>query len=135
MNEIISLLTILILIIILGVVLMIWIQKYKHSKFSKKDIKKFIRYYEQIRREKDYKHAILDADKLLDEILFKKGYQGSLGEKLKQSKRLFSNIDDVWIAHKIRNKIAHEMSYKPSKSEYQKAMTSFKKAYKDLGIL
>ena len=80
------------------------------------------------------KNDILEADKLLDYVLTKYGYQGSLGEKLKAARSLFSDIDGVWVAHKLRNQIAHEMNFTPPQSEVDLALKSFKKALQDLKI-
>lgn len=60
----------------------------------------------------DWKLAILEADIILDEMLDKMGYMGeSVSEKLKRiEKSDFTNIENAWEAHKIRNMIAHEGS-------------------------
>lgn len=78
------------------------------------------------------KEAVLDADKLLDYALHKKGYEGSLGEKLKRAGKLFSDINAVWAAHKVRNSIAHEM-VEISEKDFRTALHSYKKALNDLG--
>jgi len=78
------------------------------------------------------KHAILDADKLLDFALKKNGFEGSLGEKLKKSGPRFSDLNGVWSAHKLRNQIAHELG-DIDKNEAKKALSQFKKALNDLG--
>lgn len=54
--------------------------------------------------------SILQVDSLLCDILKYMGYQGTMGEILKKSSKLFSkNIyQRVWDVHKLRNKIAHE---------------------------
>jgi len=58
----------------------------------------------------DWKLAILECDIMLSEILEKMGYmQDSIGEKLKAVEPSdFTNIENAWEAHKIRNQIAHE---------------------------
>ncbi len=77
--------------------------------------------------------AILDADKLLAYLLEAKGYEGTVGEMLKKSGSLFKNLNDVWAAHKLRNKIAHEIGVSLSPKDVNKTLSKFKKAYKDLG--
>ncbi|MCF7846077.1 MAG: hypothetical protein K9L85_02465 [Candidatus Peribacteraceae bacterium] len=83
---------------------------------------------------KNPKNDIIEADKLLDFVLGKYGFEGSLGEKLKKAKRLFSDINGVWFAHKLRNKFAHEINFNPSEFEFRKALESFRKALIDLKI-
>ncbi len=80
----------------------------------------------------DPKHAILDADKLLDYALSCHGFQGSVGEKMKKAKSRFNYLDGVWKAHKLRNRIAHEI-FELSKSEAKVALKEFKRALNDLG--
>ena len=60
----------------------------------------------------DWKLAILECDIMLADILEKMGYmQPSIGEKLKSIEPSdFTNIENAWEAHKIRNAIAHEGS-------------------------
>lgn len=77
--------------------------------------------------------AILNADKLLGHALELRGYRGSVGEQLKKSDAIFSSIDSVWFAHKIRNRIAHEIGVNISKTEGNKVLNIFKNALNDLG--
>lgn len=80
--------------------------------------------------------AIIQADKLLDQALRERGVAGStLGERLKHGKALFSNIDHVWKAHKLRNRIAHEADATVSKRTAAEALKIFKQALTDLGAL
>lgn len=85
----------------------------------------------------DPKHAILDADKLLDYCLGKrigaKYERASLGEKLKNGKAYFSDLDGVWSAHKLRNRIAHELNLSISSGDAKRALSNFKRALVDLG--
>ena len=56
----------------------------------------------------DPSRRILEAESILDRALRDLGYQGTFGEKLKKLQKSLSNIDAVWLAHKLRNRIAHE---------------------------
>ena len=109
-----------------------------YHRFSKKIPKKIIEEiksnWKKIIRQDDLRHSIMDADKLLDYALKKMGHKGSLGNKLKKSPQLFSNINDVWNAHKVRNNIAHQINYEVTEKHYKKTMMSFKQAFKDLKI-
>lgn len=78
------------------------------------------------------KSSIMDSDKLLDYALNCHGFVGPLGEKLKKSGPRFSSLNNVWFAHKLRNKIAHELS-DIDISEAKIALGYFKKALNDLG--
>ncbi len=122
---------------IVDTVLVIYIvsKRSKSKKFSKYDEKYIRQHWENVLGEVNYNpgRAVLDADKILDYALKKKGYTGSVGEKLKVSNAHFSDLNGVWSAHKLRNKIAHELG-DVSKKDANRALGQFKRALKDLGV-
>jgi hypothetical protein len=86
----------------------------------------------------DWKIAILEADSLLDDIMKRIGYKGAgLGEKLKNVEPSDLNaLQDLWEAHKVRNRIAHEAAnFKLSKEETEKTLELYEKALKELEYL
>lgn len=82
----------------------------------------------------DPRHAVMEGDKLLDLLLRKKGYTGSLGEKLKKAHKHFSHVQELWDAHKIRNRIAHELDVRIEPRDAKRSIASYKKAYRQSGI-
>jgi len=104
------------------------------KKIPKKVINKVRDSWKKIIRQSDHRHAIMDADNLLDHTLTKLGLKGNLGTKLKKSPHLFSDINSLWTAHKVRNNIAHQINYKIDERTYKKTMLAFKQAFKDLKI-
>ena len=83
-----------------------------------------------------YHMSILNADSLLDKALQEKGVQGAtMGERMKQLQKTWSNANNVWSAHKIRNQIAHEPDAKISYDNARRALASFKQALKDVGAI
>lgn len=81
----------------------------------------------------DWKLAILQADGILDDLLKRMGYAGDgLGERLKNIEPVdFDSLDDVWIAHKMRNRIAHEPESNLARLDAEKAILLFEKALKE----
>lgn len=80
--------------------------------------------------------AVLHADKLLDQAMRECGIPGaSLGERLKNSKSRFRNVNAVWGAHKLRNRIAHDDHVTISRSQTNTALAAFRTALIDLGAL
>lgn len=122
-----------IIIALLLVIVVFW--KYSQGGLSK-EIQKHIKkkWNKCVLNEKDRKKAILEADKILDFTLKNLQYEGSLGEKLKKSKTLFSDLNGTWMAHKLRNKIAHEIDFELSENQRKKAIRQFTQALQDLGI-
>jgi hypothetical protein len=128
------------LLVFIYLALVIWaVVKRSKGKFSGKDQQYIYSHWYRILDsfKHDPRHAIMDADKLLDYCLRKRGGgrfdKMSLGEKLKKSEGYFSDLNGVWSAHKVRNKIAHELNLKLSERDAKIAISQFKKALKDLG--
>lgn len=88
-------------------------------------------------READMKLAIIEADKLFDDLLKRIGYVAEdMGGRLKLiSPAQLSCIDDVWYAHKIRNQIAHQPDYQITSKEAQTAIDAFEQALRELEVL
>lgn len=67
-------------------------------------------------RENDIRTALIQLDAILDAVLQQKRVRGqTLGERLKNGRGYFdrSTYNAVWEAHKLRNKIVHEIDYHP----------------------
>lgn len=59
----------------------------------------------------ELKHAVLEADKLVDFVLKKKGYSGeTFADRLRSAEPFINHniYQDIWNGHKIRNQIAHD---------------------------
>ncbi len=87
--------------------------------------------------ENELKIAVIKADTLLDEALRESGIRGKdLGERLKRiSAAEMPNIDNIWDAHKLRNKIAHEINFTMKRDLAERALTVYEEALEQLGVL
>lgn len=98
--------------------------------------KQFQKKWQAILAQKDPKIAILRADSLLDEAMRVSRIHGeTTGERLNNAKGIVRDLNGVWSAHKIRNKIAHESSFEPSKKAATEALKQFRQAIRDMGLL
>lgn len=82
----------------------------------------------------EWKIAIIEADSVMDDILKRIGYEGdSLGERLKNIEPSdFDNLQNVWEAHKVRNRIVHEgEKLVLSKDEAKQIIEFYEKALKE----
>ena len=80
--------------------------------------------------------VVLNADKLLDQALKQRGFKGdTMGERMKAAKATWSNANDVWNAHKLRNRIAHEADVTVGYDNARRALSAFKRALKDVGAI
>ena len=84
--------------------------------------------------EAEWKLAIIEADKLVDDLLKSTGYPGeTMGDRLMSIERgQFESLNGLWEAHKIRNKLVHETSYFLRFAEAQRALQLYEKTLKEL---
>ncbi len=82
------------------------------------------------------KLSIIEADKLLDAALKSLVMPGeTLGERLKVACYKYPKLKNVWWAHKLRNNIVHDHSFRLNSGQAKKALNEFEKALKELKIL
>ncbi len=82
----------------------------------------------------DWKTAIIEADSLIDEIIKNIGYKGAdLGERLKNIEPSdFINLQNVWEANRIKNKIVRQgEAFQLTKEEAKETLGKYKKALKE----
>lgn len=80
--------------------------------------------------------AIINADKLVEEALKRRRYKGkTMGEKLVSAQHDIKHNDNIWFAHKLRNKLVNEELNKLKKKDVMDALIGFRDTLKDLGAL
>jgi len=80
--------------------------------------------------------AIIDADKLLDDVLKKLKYKGkTMGERLVAAQHEIADNDGVWFGHKLRNRLVHESNVKLTERDVKEALMGLRAGLKDLGAL
>lgn len=125
-----------ILFLFLDLILVIWIYFRKKGilKFRQSELNYIHSYWIRIidSFQANPGQAVMDADKLLDYALKCKGFQGTLGEKLKKAGSRFSDLNGIWSAHKLRNQLAHELG-NVQNEEAKRALSQFKRGLNDLG--
>jgi hypothetical protein len=78
--------------------------------------------------------AVIDADKLLDDVLKRRRYKGkTMGERLVSAQRDIKDNDGVWFGHKLRNRLVHENDVKLSERDVKEALLGIRAGLKDLG--
>ena len=87
--------------------------------------------------ESQWKLAIIEADSILDELIKVLGYKGeTMGERMANiNPGQFPNLDDAWRAHKVRNFIAHDPSYKMNKAIVLRAIKIYELIFNEFNIL
>lgn len=79
------------------------------------------------------REAIFEADKLLDFVFQKINLHGeTFADRLRGAEQLLPNYQDVWTAHKVRNKFAHELDFQILPREAKKIIDIFDQAIRKL---
>jgi len=82
------------------------------------------------------RQALITADKTLDNALRDLVEGEKMGERLKNSKPLYeySVYDNIWKAHKLRNKVVHETDFEPPHFIVEEAIEQLRVGLEALGI-
>ena len=88
-------------------------------------------------READWKLAVMEADKLAENALAGAGYPGGgLGERLMNiAPGQLVSLDGLWWAHKVRNRIAHQMDYFLRYTEARQAIGYYEQTLNELRVI
>jgi len=126
----------LLIILVFGLGLFWWISHAPRRRMSQQDQAAIINKWQEIERlvkQDRGKEAIFEADKLLDFIFKKINLRGeTFADRLKAAKTLLSNYQAVWDAHKLRNKLAHELDFQPLPKEINQAIDTFDQAIRKI---
>ncbi len=106
-------------------------------------LRKFAKEWREIEKrlgsgvESEIKLALIEADSLLAQALKRLGYAAeSLPETLAQlTADILPNIENINLAHKMRDDIIHDPSYKVNLNEAKKALAVYEKALINLDAL
>lgn len=80
--------------------------------------------------------AIIEADKMLDEVLKRLHFKGqTLGARLVSAQKSLSDNDGVWFGHKLRNKLVNQDDVKLRTDDVKDALMGIGQALKDLGAI
>ncbi len=131
-----------VLLVLVVAIIVLWLvtrslsKKYTLNETDKRYVQESWANIEKMLAESKESQAIIDADKLLNFVLEQKGVPGeNLGERLKNGKSLFKDIDAAWRAHKVRNQIVHDMDIKIAQHQARQTLDLFKRTLKDLNAL
>lgn len=85
----------------------------------------------------DWNIAVIKADAIFDDVLEDMGLPGpTLGDRLKQlDTAKLESLNDVWEAHKLRNRIAHETERVLTHTESERAVRLFEQGLRELAYL
>jgi hypothetical protein len=87
--------------------------------------------------ENDWKSAVLEADKIVDSALQTAGFPGdTFGDRLTNIEpSTLISLDGLWWAHRIRNRVAHEMDFFLRYTEARQAVSYFQATLEELKMI
>jgi hypothetical protein len=85
-------------------------------------------------REAEWKFAVIEADKLVEELLKVAGFPGdTMGDRLMNIQPgQLTTLQNLWEAHKIRNRLVHDTNYFLRYTEAKRAVGLYEKTLKEL---
>ena len=87
-------------------------------------------------KDMNFKLAVIEADKLLDEVLKLMHFPGNtMAARLKLASYKFPKLKSVWWAHKVRNHVVHDVRYNLRHGETKMVLKLFRAALKELNAL
>jgi hypothetical protein len=87
------------------------------------------------RLDSDPSGAVMDADKLLAHMLDRLGYAGTMAEKLKRAQHRLKDKESLWWAHKLRNRVVHEVNVVITPNDSRRAIRAYERALHDLRLM
>jgi hypothetical protein len=99
----------------------------KRAKLSRADCARIAKAWSRVEGLRDPTRRVIEADKVFDMLLTAWGRKGTFVQKFKGFEARFSNAEDLWRAHKLRNRLAHEAGADPSAAEAGRAVAAFQR--------
>ena len=116
------------LIVIAAVVLFLVWKKQRRRKLSTSSVRRLRRQWAMLEGMQDPHRKIIDAEKIVDSALEELGYTGTFADKLRSAGPRLKNPQALWEAHKLRNRIAHDLNISFSEKDIRIALQAFDRA-------
>ena len=113
------------LILAACLVIYVFLRQTSRSKLPRAVIKRVKSEWDHVKSIEEPAARLMEAEKVADGLLSALDYQGTFAEKLISTGPRFTNIESVWSAHKLRNRIAHEPGMKITEKDADQAVKAF----------
>jgi len=129
---------ILAIIIAVGIGLLILISRHSQPSLNRELVRsrwgKVIRFAKE--GEAGKQQAVIEADKLVDYVLRQYNIGGeSMADRMRGAEDMIPNYQQLWQAHKLRNRLVHEQNVKLSKKDVQLSLRTYQATLKGLKAL
>ncbi len=125
-------LALLIILALLSLLLVLLGRRFMRPRLSGAGRRRILAQWGHARSLPDPARRVVEADIVLDHALRELGYAGTFADKLRRVGARFPNLDDIWDAHRLRNRIAHEPGVRVTVSEADRELRTFERALRAL---
>jgi len=124
-------------ILLLAWLLLWWVTRTKN--LSDQDRSIILRKWKEVEalmEEKKYRDAVLEADKTLDFAMKRMHIAGeTFAKRFKKAENSIGRTEEVWLAHKMRNQLVHDIDFEITAGKATSATNAFHRALKKLNAL
>jgi len=124
-------------ILLFAWLLLWWVTRTKS--LSEKDCSIILRKWKEVEalmEEKKYRDAVLEADKTLDFAMKRMSISGeTFAKRFTKAEKTIGRQEGVWVAHKMRNQLVHEIDFEITAGKAISATNAFHHALKKLNAL
>lgn len=113
---------------LLSVAMVVTVSLLRRRRLTPRMRRYYRRQWQDVAALADPARQLIAAESVFDALLAALGYRGSFADKLKAAGPRFSNTEELWQAHKLRNRVAHEVGFSPSDAESRRAVAAFERA-------
>ncbi|OIO54900.1 hypothetical protein AUJ46_02205 [Candidatus Peregrinibacteria bacterium CG1_02_54_53] len=103
----------------------VWMMRRRSTKIPQKQKEPLRTAWNEAIKRRDSARRVLEGENVCDAVLKALGYSGTFAEKLQQAGPRLDRVDDIWNAHRLRNRIAHEVNIRVSAAQSDRALQAF----------
>lgn len=121
-----------ILLVLLGASFVLWQRVRRQRRLHPGSAQRYIIAWQKLASIPDEHRRVLEAEKIVESAFRELGYNGTFADALREHGVRFAHIEQLWRAHKLRNRIAHEMHVQLTEREVADALNAFERTLKQL---
>ncbi|TSC79582.1 MAG: hypothetical protein G01um101425_513 [Candidatus Peregrinibacteria bacterium Gr01-1014_25] len=108
--------------------LLVWWRMRSRWRVAAADVRRMRRAWQEASAITDVHRRVLEAEKVFEMLLQTWGLEGTFAQKFTKVEWRFPEREIVWQAHRLRNRIAHDVGMRLSDAEARRAVDAFGKA-------
>jgi len=126
------------IVVVVGIGLLIAISMHNQPKVNKELVRNRWRKVIEFAKEGEagQQQAIVEGDKLVDYVLRQYKISGeTMADRMRGAEDMIPNYNQLWEAHKLRNKLVHEQNVKLKNKDINRSLKTYQETLKGLKAL